>query len=93
MRSFICINTLDLQNVNITLRILFRPKPDQLPHIYTILGVDYDERVLPSITTEVLKAVVVSILLYYFFINSKSRINSYKRENVCYNRPSSMLEN
>ncbi|XP_057331928.1 protein l(2)37Cc [Microplitis mediator] len=48
----------DLQNVNITLRILFRPKPDALPKIYTILGVDYDERVLPSITTEVLKAVV-----------------------------------
>ncbi|KOB78151.1 Prohibitin protein WPH, partial [Operophtera brumata] len=48
----------DLQNVNITLRILFRPVPDQLPKIYTILGVDYDERVLPSITAEVLKAVV-----------------------------------
>lgn len=48
----------DLQNVNITLRILFRPTPDQLPKIYTVLGVDYDERVLPSITTEVLKAVV-----------------------------------
>lgn len=48
----------DLQNVNITLRILFRPLPEQLPKIYTILGVDYDERVLPSITTEVLKAVV-----------------------------------
>lgn len=48
----------DLQNVNITLRILFRPVPDQLPRIYTILGVDYDDRVLPSITTEVLKAVV-----------------------------------
>lgn len=48
----------DLQNVNITLRILFRPKPDQLPRIYTILGQDYDDRVLPSITTEVLKAVV-----------------------------------
>lgn len=48
----------DLQNVNITLRILFRPMPDQLPKIYTILGVDYDERVLPSITAEVLKAVV-----------------------------------
>lgn len=48
----------DLQNVNITLRILFRPKPDQLPKIYTILGIDYDDRVLPSITTEVLKAVV-----------------------------------
>lgn len=48
----------DLQNVNITLRILFRPLPDNLPKIYTILGVDYDERVLPSITTEVLKSVV-----------------------------------
>ncbi|XP_076625746.1 prohibitin 1 [Colletes latitarsis] len=48
----------DLQNVNITLRILFRPVPDSLPKIYTILGVDYDDRVLPSITTEVLKAVV-----------------------------------
>lgn len=48
----------DLQNVNITLRILFRPVPEQLPRIYTTLGEDYTERVLPSITTEVLKAVV-----------------------------------
>ncbi|CAG5115846.1 unnamed protein product [Candidula unifasciata] len=48
----------DLQNVNITLRILFRPQVPALPKIYTNLGIDYDERVLPSITTEVLKAVV-----------------------------------
>merc|ERR1711997_226278 len=48
----------DLQNVNITLRVLFRPKPDRLPNIYTTLGQDYDDRVLPSITNEVLKAVV-----------------------------------
>ena len=48
----------DLQNVNITLRVLFRPVPDELPKIYTTLGIDYDERVLPSITNEVLKAVV-----------------------------------
>jgi hypothetical protein len=51
----------DLQNVNITLRILFRPKVDQLPKMYTNLGIDYDDRVLPSITNEVLKAVVVSV--------------------------------
>lgn len=50
----------DLQNVNITLRILFRPMTKQLPRIFTSIGEDYDERVLPSITTEVLKAVVVS---------------------------------
>jgi len=48
----------DLQNVNITLRVLFRPRPDSLPNIYTTLGVDYDDRVLPSITNEVLKAIV-----------------------------------
>jgi len=48
----------DLQNVNITLRILFRPQVPALPKIFTNLGVDYDERVLPSITQEVLKAVV-----------------------------------
>ena len=51
---------LDLQNVNITLRILFRPVPSQLPNIFMTLGIDYDERVLPSIVNEVLKAVVVS---------------------------------
>lgn len=50
----------DLQNVNITLRILFRPLAGQLPRIFMSIGEDYDERVLPSITTEVLKAVVVS---------------------------------
>ncbi|NWT29982.1 PHB protein, partial [Cardinalis cardinalis] len=50
----------DLQNVNITLRILFRPVTAQLPRIFTSIGEDYDERVLPSITTEILKSVVVS---------------------------------
>ena len=53
------VHVADLQNVNITLRILFRPQVPVLPKIYTNLGVDYDERVLPSITNEVLKAVVV----------------------------------
>lgn len=48
----------DLQTVSITLRVLFRPKIPALPNIYTNLGIDYDERVLPSITNEVLKAVV-----------------------------------
>ncbi|ETE67887.1 Prohibitin [Ophiophagus hannah] len=48
----------DLQNVNITLRILFRPVMTQLPRIFTTIGEDYDERVLPSITTEILKSVV-----------------------------------
>ncbi|KJE93993.1 prohibitin protein Wph [Capsaspora owczarzaki ATCC 30864] len=48
----------DLQNVNITLRILYRPRIDQLPHIVKTLGPTYDEVVLPSIANEVLKSVV-----------------------------------
>jgi prohibitin 2 len=51
-------NTLDLQMVNITCRVLSRPSPQSLPTIYRELGQDFDERVLPSIVNEVLKSVV-----------------------------------
>lgn len=44
--------------VNMGLRVLYRPNQQQLPSIYRKLGLDYDERVLPSICNEVLKAVV-----------------------------------
>ena len=41
------------------LSTFFSPnRPDALPQIFTTLGLDYDDRVLPSITNEVLKAVV-----------------------------------
>lgn len=48
----------DLQNVSISLRILHRPEPSKLPQIYLNIGQDYAERVLPSITNEILKSVV-----------------------------------
>jgi prohibitin 1 len=48
----------DLQTVNITLRVLYRPEPKELPRIYSNIGEDYAERVLPSITQEVLKSAV-----------------------------------
>jgi prohibitin 2 len=51
-------NASDLQMVNITCRVLSRPSIQQLPSIYRELGLDYDERVLPSIVNEVLKSVV-----------------------------------
>ena len=35
--------------VNISLRVLTRPRPEKLPEIYRTLGTDWDERVLPSI--------------------------------------------
>lgn len=48
----------DLQMVSLTLRVLHRPDVQALPRIYQNLGPDYDERVLPSIGNEVLKAIV-----------------------------------
>lgn len=43
----------DLQMVNIGLRVLYRPEIGGLPDLYRQLGLDYDERVLPSICNEV----------------------------------------
>ncbi|KAJ7130104.1 band 7 family-domain-containing protein [Mycena crocata] len=48
----------DLQMVSITLRVLSRPDVGHLSKIYQSLGMDYDERVLPSIGNEVLKSIV-----------------------------------
>ena len=50
--------TKDLQQVNLTLRVLCRPDIEKLPKIHVELGPDYDDRVLPSIGNEVLKATV-----------------------------------
>jgi len=48
----------DLQMVNISLRVLSRPDQTFIPKIHKELGTDFDEKVLPSITNEVLKGVV-----------------------------------
>lgn len=48
----------DLQMVKIGLRVLTRPVADELPAVYRTLGENYNERVLPSIIHETLKAVV-----------------------------------
>eukprot|EP01063_Lacrimia_lanifica_P024999 TRINITY_DN32800_c0_g1_i1.p1 TRINITY_DN32800_c0_g1~~TRINITY_DN32800_c0_g1_i1.p1 ORF type:complete len:275 (+),score=136.08 TRINITY_DN32800_c0_g1_i1:61-885(+) len=50
--------TKDLQKVNIKLRVLFMPNSERLPNLYQTLGLDYNERVLPSIGNEIMKAVV-----------------------------------
>jgi len=50
--------TKDLQMVNISLRVLYRPDVDHLAEIYKTLGKDYAERILPSLGNECLKNVV-----------------------------------
>lgn len=48
----------DMQMVSLSLRVMSRPDVTHLSTIYRSLGLDYDERVLPSIGNEVLKATV-----------------------------------
>ena len=48
----------DLQMVTIGVRVLHRPSPKQLVWIYQHLGMNYDERILPSLMNECAKAVV-----------------------------------
>mmetsp|Transcript_43704 Transcript_43704/g.110649 ORF Transcript_43704/g.110649 Transcript_43704/m.110649 type:complete len:279 (-) Transcript_43704:130-966(-) len=50
--------TKDLQMVTIHVRMLFKPEVNGLPTIHKTLGEDYDERVLPSIANEVMKATI-----------------------------------
>ncbi|KAK9819956.1 hypothetical protein WJX72_004397 [[Myrmecia] bisecta] len=49
--------TKDLQMVNITMRVLSKPDVEELAVIFKNLGLDWDERVLPSIGNEIIKAV------------------------------------
>ena len=50
--------TKDLQTVDIAIRLLHKPIEQLLPSIYLNIGLNYDEKILPSITNEVLKSVV-----------------------------------
>lgn len=50
--------TKDLQTVTIHVRMLFKPDVAGLPTIHNGLGENYDERVLPSIANEVMKATI-----------------------------------
>jgi prohibitin 1 len=50
--------TKDLQNVEISVRILYRPNIDHLYNLYLLQQKAYAERTLPSITHEIVKSVV-----------------------------------
>ena len=47
-----------MQNVVLTLRVLYRPLASKLVEIYRNLGPNYSEKVLPSIVNETLRSVI-----------------------------------
>jgi len=49
-----------LQNVNLSLRVLYRPQIPKLASLFDELGHNYADRILPSVANEVLKAVVAN---------------------------------
>ena len=60
MRKLFLTQTItgDQQGCDIALRVLYRPMPEGLPQIYDNLGPDYADRILPSVSQEVLKSIV-----------------------------------
>ncbi|GMH24859.1 hypothetical protein Nepgr_026702 [Nepenthes gracilis] len=73
--------TKDLQMVNLTLRVLSRPDVVRLPYIFQHLGLEYDEKVLPSIGNEVLKAVVAQFNADQL-LTERPRVSALVRESL-----------
>ena len=68
-----------MQIVHCKMKVNIKPNPHKLPHIYRYLGMDYDDRVLPSVGNEVLKSVIARYSAMQL-INDRDQVSARVRD-------------
>lgn len=71
----------DLQQVSVTLRVLYKPQEEHIPNLFQEIGMDYADKILPSVGNEVLKAVIAQFNANEL-VTQRDIVSAYIRERL-----------